>query len=85
MAVYHFTIYQLINSTNEIVYHSMLSIVILEHPIRLEFCFHGKTVHPIMNALKNSFEEERQNCQILQNESHIFCSSNKPDPSFITT
>ena len=63
-----------INSTNEIVCHSVLSvsIVILGHPIRLEFCFHGKIVHPIMNALKNSFEEERQNCQILKNESHIF-------------
>ena len=61
-----------INSTNEIVYHSVLSIVILGDPIRLDFCFHGKTVHPIMNALKNSFEEERQSWQILQNQSHIY-------------
>ena len=71
-----------INSTNEIVYHSVLSIVILGHPILLEFCFHGKIVHPIMNALKNSFQEERQ---ILQNQSHIFWSSTKSDPFFITT
>ena len=56
----------------------------LRHPITLDFCFRGKIVHnPIMNALKNSFEVERQNCQILQNQSHIFWSSTKPDPFFI--
>ena len=75
----------MINSTNEIVYHSVLSVVILGHPIHLEFCFYGKIVHQVMNALKDSFEEERQNCQILQNQSHIFWSSTKPDPFFITT
>ena len=47
-----------INSTNEIVYRSVLSIVILGHPIRLEFCFHGKILHPIMNALKNSLKRK---------------------------
>ena len=84
MVMYHFTV---ISSTNEIVYHSVLSVVILGHPILLEFCFHGQIVrHPIMNAEKNSFEEERQNCQILQNQSHIFWSSTKLDPFlFITT
>ena len=71
-----------INFTNEIVYHSVLSVVILGHPMGLELCFHGKIVHPIMNALKYSFEEERENCQILQNQSHIFWSSAKPDPIF---
>ena len=60
---------------NEIVYHSMLLVVTLGHPIHLEFCFHGKIVHQVMNALKNGFEMERQNCQILQNQSHIFWSS----------
>ena len=58
-------------------YHNVLSIAILGHPIRLEFCFHGKIVHPVMNALKNSFEEERQNCQLLQNQSDIFWSYTK--------
>ena len=65
---------------NEIVYHRVLSIVILGHPIRLEFCFHGQIVHHlIMNTWKNSFEEEIQNCQILQNQ-YIFWSSTKLDP-----
>ena len=35
-----------------------------------------------MNALKNSFKEEKQNCHILQNQSHIFWDSTKPDPYF---
>ena len=72
-----------INSTNEIVFHNVLSILILGHLIRLDFCFHGQIVHhSIMNAYKNSFEEETQNCQILQNQSYIFWSFTKPDPFF---
>ena len=62
-----------------------MRIVIFGHTIRLEFCFYGKIVHPIMNALKNSFEEERQNCQILQNQSHIFSEFYQAGSIFITT
>ena len=35
----------------------------LRPPITLDFCFRD---HPVVNAFKNSFEEETQGCQILR-------------------